>query len=71
MDIVLEGLQFDTYGKFTYASMPNDFYKQGCDTVPVASITRSETFTVTFESMTPNIAIVLRIWTMMLQLHRA
>ena len=56
MDIVLEGLQFDTYGKFTYASMPNDFYKQGCTTVSVASITRSETFTVTFESMTPNIA---------------
>ena len=56
MDIVLEGLQFDIYGKFTYASMPNDYYKQGCTTVPVASIARSETFTVTFESMTPNIA---------------
>jgi len=56
MDIVLEGLQFDQYGKFTYASMPNDFYKNGCTTVPLASITRSETFTVTFNGMTPNIA---------------
>jgi len=56
MDIVLEGLQFDIYGKFTYASMPSNYYKQGCTTIPVASILRNETFTVTFESMTPNIA---------------
>jgi len=56
MDIVLEGLQFDIYGKFTYASMPSNYYKNGCTPVPLASILRSETFTVTFESMTPNIA---------------
>ncbi len=56
MDIVLEGLQFDAHGKFTYASMPNDFYKFNCTTIPLATITRSETFSVTFESMSPNIA---------------
>ena len=53
-DITLEGLQFDTYGKILTASGIE--YKNGCTTVAAASVVRSETFTVTFNSMTPNIA---------------
>ena len=53
-DIVLEGLQFDTYGKILTASGIE--YKNQCTVVPAASVVRSETFTVTFNSMVPNIA---------------
>lgn len=53
-DITLEGIQFDTYGKILTASGIQ--YKDGCTTVAAASVVRSETFTVTFNSMVPNIA---------------
>ena len=53
-DITLEGIQFDTYGKILTASGIE--YKNGCTTVAAASVVRSETFTVTFNSMVPNIA---------------
>lgn len=53
-NITLEGLQFDTYGKINTAGGIE--YKNGCTTVSMASIIRSETFTVTFNSMSPNIA---------------
>ena len=53
-NITLEGLQFDTYGKINTATGIE--YKNGCNTVSMASIVRSETFTVTFNSMSPNIA---------------
>ena len=53
-DITLEGIQFDTYGKVSTASGMD--YKNGCTSISMASIVRSETFTVTFDSMTPNIA---------------
>ena len=53
-NITLEGLQFDTYGKINTAGGIE--YKNGCTTVSMASIVRSETFTVTFNSMSPNIA---------------
>ena len=53
-NITLEGIQFDTYGKILTASGIE--YKNGCTTVAAASVVRSETFTVTFDSMVPNIA---------------
>ena len=53
-DITLEGIQFDTYGKILTASGIE--YKNGCTVVAGASVVRSETFTVTFNSMVPNIA---------------
>ena len=53
-DITLEGIQFDTYGKILTASGIE--YKNGCTVVAAASVVRSETFTVTFNSMVPNIA---------------
>ena len=52
-DIVLEGVQYDVYGKMNTASGID--YKNGCTTVSMASIRASETFTVTFNSMVPNI----------------
>ena len=53
-NITLEGIQFDTYGKILTASGIE--YKNGCTVVSAASVVRSETFTVTFDSMVPNIA---------------
>jgi len=53
-NITLEGIQFDTYGKILTASGIE--YKNGCTVVAAASVVRSETFTVTFDSMVPNIA---------------
>ena len=53
-NITLEGIQFDTYGKILTASGIE--YKNGCTVVSAASVVRSETFTVTFNSMVPNIA---------------
>ena len=53
-DDYLEGIQFDTYGKILTASGIE--YKNGCTVVAAASVVRSETFTVTFNSMVPNIA---------------
>lgn len=53
-DITLEGVQLDIYGKISTASGIE--YKNGCTSIGMATINRSETFTVTFESMTPNIA---------------
>ena len=53
-DITLEGIQFDTYGKILTASGIE--YKNGCTVVAATSVVRSETFTVTFDSMVPNIA---------------
>ena len=52
-DIVLEGVQYDVYGKMGTASGIE--YKNGCTTVGMSSIRASETFTVTFNSMVPNI----------------
>ena len=53
-DITLEGIQFDTYGKILTASGIE--YKDGCTVVAANPVVRSETFTVTFDSMVPNIA---------------
>ena len=53
-DITLEGIQFDTYGKILTASGIE--YKNGCTVVAADTVVRSETFTVTFNSMVPNIA---------------
>ena len=53
-EIVLEGITFDTYGKVNTASGIE--YKANCVVEPIASTVRSETFTVTFNSMVPNIA---------------
>jgi hypothetical protein len=57
MDITLEGIGFDAYGKPTWASQPNNFYFVSCGvTEPVGTVVRSETFTVTFNSMSPQIS---------------
>lgn len=53
-EIVLEGITFDTYGKVNTASGIE--YKVNCIVEPIVSTVRSETFTVTFNSMVPNIA---------------
>lgn len=56
MDITLEAIGFDSYGKPKWASQPNNFYFVSCGvSEPVGSIVRSETFTITFNSMVPNI----------------
>ena len=56
MDIKLEAIGFDTYGKPTWASQPNNFYFVSCGvSEPLGSIVRNETFTITFDSMVPNI----------------
>ena len=53
-DFTFEGIQIDIFGKIGTASGIE--YKDGCDIVSMATISRSETFTVTFTGMTPNIA---------------
>lgn len=53
-DITLEGVQLDIFGKISTAS--GITYKNGCTSIGMDTINRSETFTVTFDSMTPNIA---------------
>ena len=52
-DIILEGVQYDVYGKMNTASGIE--YKNGCISTGMSSIRASETFTVTFNSMVTNI----------------
>ena len=57
MDITLEGIGFDIYGKPVWESQPTDFYFISCGVSEgIANIIRSETFTVTFDGMTPQIS---------------
>lgn len=53
-DIILEGIEIDKYGKISTDS--GIVYLNGCTNVSIDTIIRTETFTVTFNSMVPNIA---------------
>lgn len=57
IDIKLEAIGFDMYGKPTWESQGPNFYHIDCanGSEPVGSIVRGETFTVTFNKMTPEI----------------
>lgn len=57
MDVKLESIGFDMYGKPTWASQGDNYYFIDCvnGSEPVGSIVRGETFTVTFNKMTPEI----------------
>jgi len=52
-DIILEGIEIDKYGKINTDS--GIVYLNGCSNVSMDTIIRTETFTVTFNSMVPNI----------------
>lgn len=52
-DIILEGIEIDKYGKINTDS--GIVYLNGCTNVSIDTIIRTETFTVTFNSMVPNI----------------
>ena len=57
IDIKLEAIGFDTYGKPTWASQNANFYHIDCvnGSEVVGTIVRSETFTLTFNGMSPQI----------------
>lgn len=59
LDMTLESLGFDMNGFAKWASQPNDFYHIDCvsGAETVGPIVRSETFTVTFNKMEPQIRI--------------
>ena len=60
LDMTLETLGFDMNGFAKWASQPNDFYHISCSSgsQSVGAIVRSETFTVTFNKMEPQIRVV-------------
>jgi len=57
MDIKLEAIGFDVYGKPTWNSQNSNYYFIDCTNgyEAVGSIVRSETFTITFNGMSPEI----------------
>lgn len=57
IDIRLEAIGFDVYGKPTWANQPADYYFIDCTngSEAVGSVVRSETFTITFNGMSPQI----------------
>ena len=59
LDMRLEAIGYDTYGKPHWASQPNKFYHIDCvnGSELVGPIVRSETFTLTFNKMEPQIRI--------------
>lgn len=59
LDMTLESIGWDASGLATWASQPSDFYHMDCilGAATVGAIVRSETFTVTFNKMEPQIRI--------------